>query len=211
MPQPPPPGQHFSPLPPAPAALSVPRPIQTPFPAGSGPDLYQRMGRRGYQQYPFGGYYGGGYYGADYGAPGYVDSGMQAEPSSLPPGWMRFESSPGAAQVFVDGFYEGNVDDFGFSGRALELSAGPHHVEVRAGGYATAAFDVNIYSQQTTRYRGDLERISAPIPAPTPAAPAALAAARKPTYVIPNCYAGNRKPVLPLPQGCDIKQLKVVE
>jgi hypothetical protein len=132
-------------------------------------------------------------------------------------GGLRFETSPGWAQVFVDGNYVGIVDDFGLRGRPLELTVGPHHVELRATGYAAVTFDVNISANQVSRYRGDLQ----PVPtAPTvmPSGPSApngrsaptVATAPQKYYVIPNCYAGNRPPTQPLPRGCSIAQLRVV-
>jgi hypothetical protein len=126
-------------------------------------------------------------------------------PSAVPSvarGGLRLETTPGSAQVYVDGYYVGLADDFGISGRALDLEAGPHRIELRADGYSTLAFSVNIIPNQTTRYRGDLQRIAAT--APPPAAPATP----KLTYVIPNCYAGDRPPARPLPSGCDLKQMR---
>ena len=136
---------------------------------------------------------------------GYGYTPGESAPSVVAPvarGALRLETTPGSAQVYVDGYYVGLADDFGISGRALDLEAGPHRIELRAAGYATLAFSVNIVANQTTRYRGDLQRIAAS--APPPAAPAAP----KTTYVIPNCYAGDRPPVRPLPAGCDIKLLR---
>jgi hypothetical protein len=118
-------------------------------------------------------------------------------------GALRFESSPGSAQVFVDGVYKGVLDDFGMSGRALQLPVGAHRVELQAPGYATLSFDISISSNQTTRYRGDLQRLS-------PSGPSvARAVVPKTTYMIPNCYAGDRPPVRPLRRGCDMSKMVV--
>jgi hypothetical protein len=216
---------------PGPAALSVPNPIPPPPSTLPVPprDLYQAVPPRDlyqpapphdlYQQltppmalptphvaYPFG--YGPFMYvGSPYMAAG-SNAPAQAVTLKIPQGGLRFETSPGLAQVYIDGTYLGLVDDFGMSGRAIDLDEGSHRVELRAAGYATLSFDVNIAANRTTRYRGDLQRLSAP---PPPSAPAVAAPPmpRKPTYMIPNCYAGDRPPSRALPRGCDIKLMQV--
>jgi PEGA domain len=119
-------------------------------------------------------------------------------------GWLRLETQPVDGQVYVDGYYVGSVEDFGFRGRPLEIAAGTHHVEVRAGGYETLSFEVRIAANQTVRYRGDLRSLS---PAPPPSQ--RIAAVAKTFYVIPNCYAGDRPPSGDLPSGCDVSRLQV--
>jgi PEGA domain-containing protein len=131
---------------------------------------------------------------------------VETVPAAIPRGGLRFDTSPGSAQVYVDGFYTGLVVDFGISGRALDLETGAHRIELRAAGYATLGFDVSIPANQTVRYRGDLEPIS---PAAPPTADLVAAPKAKTMYVIPNCYAGDRPPVRALPRGCDIKQLQI--
>jgi hypothetical protein len=119
-------------------------------------------------------------------------------------GWLRFETQPGSAQVFVDGNYVGIVDDFGLRGRPLELRTGSHHIELRATGYATLTFDVIIAANQVSRYRGDLMAL-----APSPAAAATSPASSTPRkyYVIPNCYAGDRPPTRALSRECDVSKM----
>jgi PEGA domain len=154
-----------------------------------------------------------------YGVPFYWGSSYLSSTDSTPMpapdqgpemGGLRFESSPGFAQVYVDGLYVGQVNDFGRAGRALDVEEGIHRVELRAAGYATLSFDVRIAPHQTMRYRGDLESLSQPGPAqPAPAAIPAPAAKASTTYVIPQCYAGDRPPSRPLPPGCDIGRMRV--
>ena len=99
----------------------------------------------------FGGYYSGAfdpYYGADAG--GYVPG--------APAGSMHLKIKPRDAQVFVDGFYAGIVDDFDGMFQRLHLDPGPHHIEVRADGYEPLNLDVQIRPDQTTKYEGDLKR-----------------------------------------------------
>ena len=99
----------------------------------------------------FGGYYSGAfdqYYGGDAGG---------SVPGS-PAGSMRLKIKPRDAQVFVDGFYAGIVDDFDGMFQRLHLDPGPHHIEVRADGYEPLNLDVQIRSDQTMKYEGDLKR-----------------------------------------------------
>jgi hypothetical protein len=217
--QPPPPPPMPLPLH-GPASLSVPHPI-APIPTtpGTPRDLYQQQTPPpvvGPVVYPPGSVYGpyspygpfGPGYG--YGSSTYVGAGYPTGVESLASaatvtrfaqGALRFESSPGTAQVFVDGVYKGVLDDFGMAGHSLELPVGAHRVEVQAPGYATLGFDIDITANQTTRYRGDLQRLSPSV--------STRSAAPKTTYMIPNCYAGDRPPVRPLRRGCDVSKMIV--
>ena len=193
-----------------PAALSVPHPIPpTPAMTGATPqDLYHQLTPPAITPtviYPVPGYV--------YGPFGYSPYGYAAEmppkPAAIPPvarGGLRLDSSPRSAQVYVDGLYVGVAEDFGVAGHALDLDEGAHRVELRADGYATLNFDVRITANQTTRYREDLQKLSPP---PVVSAPAALPAVPKTTYIIPNCYAGDRPPSRTLPPGCDISKMLV--
>jgi len=119
-------------------------------------------------------------------------------------GRLVLETIPDLAQVYVDGFYVGLAEEFGLRGRALDLTAGPHHVELRAPGYETLTFSVMIESSGIVRYRGDMQLLSSPAP------PRVIQQSTSPKnfYVIPNCYAGNSPPTGALPPGCDIKNLQ---
>ncbi|MCM3880444.1 MAG: hypothetical protein ND807_10090 [Vicinamibacterales bacterium] len=189
-------------LPSAPAALTVPLPFGPP--PGT-VDLYQRPGHSHMppvrpRPLPVpGGIFGSWYEPAPY-AP------VSNEPPALAQAALRFETHPSTAQVFVDGSYVGIVEDFGLRGRPLDVTAGSHHVELRAAGYVAAAFDVSVALDQILRYRGDLEPLSIAPPAVT-LAPAAPAASRT-YYIIPNCYAGDRPPTRALPQGCSVEHLR---
>jgi hypothetical protein len=88
--------------------------------------------------------YGGGYYQRPY--------------STFDIGELRLDVSPRHAQVFVDGYYAGTVDDFDGAFQALKLESGAYRIEISAPGYETLAFDVRINPGQDIRYRGDLRR-----------------------------------------------------
>jgi hypothetical protein len=102
------------------------------------------------------GSYGG--YGA-YGYPSYGSYGYPSSYSTLADGSLRLKVKPRDAQVFVDGYYVGVVDDFDGVLQRLHLPSGPHRIEVRAPGYETLTFDVQIRFDETTKYVGDLRRI----------------------------------------------------
>jgi hypothetical protein len=118
-------------------------------------------------------------------------------------------AEPVNAQVYVDGLYVGVVDDLRRTvpGRALE--AGAHRVELRADGYESSVRDVRIDAGETTLVRADLPRLAAT----SRSAPAAAAPAAPPRtfYVIPGCYAGDRRPQADrLPRGCQMSALRVI-
>jgi hypothetical protein len=129
----------------------------------------------------------------------------------VPRGALVLQTIPDMAQVFVDGYYVGLAEEFGLHGRAMDISAGTHRIELRASGYETLAFSVMIAPNDIVRYRGDMQAVST-TPAMTvvsaPPQARAPAPARKSFYVIPNCYAGDKPPSGTLPKGCDTKKLQ---
>ena len=134
---------------------------------------------RGYSPWGFGGVGFGSYYGSfydpyvfydpyspwygsygrygGYGGYGYPSYGYgYSYPAD---GELRLKVRPRDAQVFVDGYYVGIVDDFDGVFQRLHLPSGPHRIEVRAPGYQTLTFDVQIRFEETTKYEGDLRRL----------------------------------------------------
>ena len=120
-------------------------------------------------------------------------------------GFLDLQMRPGNAQVYVDGYYMGSVDDFRRMIPGRSIQAGAHRVEVRASGYEPRSFDVMIPPNETVTYRADLESSTPSAPAVTlpPAMP-------KTFYVIPGCYAGDRPPRGRLPRGCDKSKLRAI-
>lgn len=107
--------------------------------------------------YWYGGW-GGGYgygYGYGYGS-GYV--GRYDETGSV-----RTQVKPRDAQVFVDGYYVGVVDEFDGAFQRLRLDTGPHRIEIRKEGFETLRFDVRVTFDHTITLRGELKPA-----APTP-------------------------------------------
>jgi hypothetical protein len=157
--------------------------------------------------------YGSGVYapfGYGYPETGYGYPDVESRQSSRAPapstGLLRLAVTPTSAQVFVDSYYVGTVEDINAQ-RVIQLEAGPHRLEIRAPQYQTVSVDVRILALETVTYRGALEPARAPAPPPVagPSIPTVM-------YVIPNCYMGNLPPRQSrLPSGCDVKQVQVLK
>jgi len=117
----------------------------------------------GYGYDPYGyGYGGGGYGGGGYSDPsqsggsGYTSSsGGQYRGS----GALRLKVKPNNAQVYVDGYFIGAIDNFDGMFQSLGVEAGAHKVELKAEGYETAQFDVMVAPGETVIYKGEMKRI----------------------------------------------------
>ncbi len=100
-----------------------------------------------YTWYPgaYSGYYGGGY----------------PDPffDSFDVGQLRIDVSPRDADVYVDGYFAGRVDDYDGVFQSLKLAAGPHHIQIVAQGFAPLDFDVRIEPDRKITYRGALPRV----------------------------------------------------
>jgi hypothetical protein len=126
------------------------------------------------------------------------------EEPRVPLGALRLEVEPRQElQIFVDGVFVGTPADLGDE---LEMTPGPHRIELRARGYKSQAFDVGILEDKLITYRGTLERDAASAPPPV-----ARPSGSKTMYVIPGCYMGNVSPKeMSLPAGCDISRLTTI-
>lgn len=99
--------------------------------------------------YPYGAGYGGGYggYGGGYG--GYQSRGYDL-------GSLKIKVKPRDAEVYVDGYFAGHVDDFDGFWQSLKLDGGGYRVEIRKPGFETLQFDVHVQPDRTITYRGEL-------------------------------------------------------
>ncbi|PYQ80695.1 MAG: hypothetical protein DMG03_21945 [Acidobacteria bacterium] len=104
----------------------------------------------------YGGYYGG-YYDPWYGS--YPSYGQTTYTSGNDEGSLRLKIRPREAEVYVDGYYVGIVDDFDGIFQRLHVETGSHRIEVRAPGYEPLTFEVRITSDHTTTYQGELKKI----------------------------------------------------
>jgi hypothetical protein len=110
-----------------------------------------------YYGYP--GYGGFGWYG--YG-PGYWPSyGYSGAYPGMGPGYrsyggVRINLPQRDAEVWVDGYYAGVVDDFDGQFQQLSLEPGVHSIEVRAPGFEVTSFEVQSEPGRTITYRSPL-------------------------------------------------------
>jgi hypothetical protein len=146
------------------------------------------------------------YYPSDFeGGPGPAPAPAPApSDDERPLGFLQLRVQPRTAEVFVDGAFAGTVDDFG--GRSARmLVAGPHRVEIVAGGYQTITIDVRVPENDTVTFTRDLE------PAVGRPAPESIVVPHKAMYIVPQCYIGDRLP-LPgdMPQGCRVEDVRVI-
>jgi len=95
-----------------------------------------------------------------YGAPyrgrvyGYVPAPVYGVPIYY--GDVRLQVRPREAQVFVDGYYAGIVDDFDGVFQRLTLTVGPHEIEIAAPGLEPQVYNVVVDPARTVDIRGDL-------------------------------------------------------
>ena len=103
----------------------------------------------GFYYWPWGwspGYYGYGGYGGGYGySGGYVL------------GSLKLKVRPRDAEVFVDGYFAGTVDDFDGIFQALKLDRGAYRIEIRKPGYTTLQYDIRVQPDHTLTIRGEMK------------------------------------------------------
>jgi hypothetical protein len=71
-------------------------------------------------------------------------------------GKLRLDIDQRDAEVYIDGYYAGVVDDFDGRLQGLRLEAGNYSVEVGLPGFVPLQFDVHVQPGRTTTYRGSL-------------------------------------------------------
>ena len=97
-------------------------------------------------------------YGAGYGVGGYyppASYGYYAIPPGVPYGSVRIVDAPRDAQVLVDGYYAGVVDDYDGVFQHLNLEPGAHRIDVQSDGFEPISFDVRVVPGQTITYRAN--------------------------------------------------------
>jgi hypothetical protein len=118
-------------------------------PWGFYPGFYGGFGV-GYSYYAPWAWYGPGpyYYGGPHG-PAY--------------GWnigsVKLKIAPRDAEVFVDGYYAGVIDDFDGTFQSLKLDTGNHRIEVRKPGYEPLTYDVRVQPDRTVTFRGEMRQM----------------------------------------------------
>lgn len=127
--------------------------------------VYRYPSSRWYSPYGYGAF-GVGYfyydpwawspYGYGYGYAGYYP--RWDGPYGYDIGSVRLRVTPRDAEVFVDGYYAGIVDDFDGIFQSLKLDSGAYRIEIRKDGFETLVFDVRVQYGRTITYRGEMER-----------------------------------------------------
>ena len=124
------------------------------------PPAYRYQSPRWSRPYYRGGlayfYYGGfGWYPR---ATYFADRGYFGRGYASDLGELRLRVSPRWADVYVDGFYAGTVDQFDGVFQSLKLESGPYLIEIVAPGYEPLEVNVRISPGEKVTYRGDLRR-----------------------------------------------------
>lgn len=88
-----------------------------------------------------------------YAAPGYAYPGGAY---GYDVGRLRLQVQPRNAEVYIDGYYAGIVDDFDGRFQGMSLESGGYAVEVALPGFEPLQFDIRITPGRTTTYRGEL-------------------------------------------------------
>jgi hypothetical protein len=86
----------------------------------------------------------------------YYDSRFSGYGYGYPNGELRLQVRPRDAEVYVDGYYAGEVDDFDGFTQSLTLEEGPYSIEIVAPGFEPLEFDVRIQPGRKITYRGEL-------------------------------------------------------
>ena len=77
---------------------------------------------------------------------------------TLPPGSVtgdiRLDVTPKDADVYVDGYFAGVIDNFNGAFHHLTVGAGTHVLEIRNAGFETLTVEVYVQPRQTITYRG---------------------------------------------------------
>jgi hypothetical protein len=71
-------------------------------------------------------------------------------------GDLRLQVEPKTAEVYVDGYYAGIVDQFNGHFHHLAMTPGGHRIEVRAPGFQPLTFSVYVQPDRTIDYKGTL-------------------------------------------------------
>jgi hypothetical protein len=138
---------------------AVARRGRPPVNGGDGDNVWAPGGYYGgYYPWGYGGLGLGGYYGGYY-DPWYYGQGGYYPAYDDYDGRVRLKVKPTAAEVFVDGYYAGIVDEFDGIFQRLHIEPGPHRIEVREEGFEPLTFEVFIQPDKTITYEGELRRI----------------------------------------------------
>jgi hypothetical protein len=159
-----------------------------------------------------GGYYGGFYDPFWFYDPWYGYYGPWGYPPPYPYGYyydpgasLRLEVKPQEAEVYVDGYYAGIVDDFDGVFQRLPVTPGEHEIELYREGYRAVHQKVYTTPRNTFKLKYTMERLAAgeqQEPRPEPLNPPQAGAQQPAPTAPPPATAGRsgrRLPPLPPP------------
>lgn len=161
------------------------------------PVYYSRFYSRWHPGWYGAGWYGAGWYGAGwYGGPGWYPYGFYGQ--YYPPyhyrysnaGSARLEVKPRDAEVYIDGYLVGTVDDFDGWLQRLHVEPGEHDLEIYAPGYRTYREKVLFRPGATLRITHELE----PLPAGESLDPRPAPSAQPQPSRRPRAYPPGRSP-----------------
>jgi hypothetical protein len=112
----------------------------------------------------------GPWYGYQYPYPPYGYAYQPIAPDSS----VRLDVKPKEAEVYVDGYYAGVVDDFDGTFQRLRVEPGEHELELWLDGYRTVKQKVYLTPDNTFKVKYQMERLAAgesPEPKPQPQQP----------------------------------------
>jgi hypothetical protein len=151
----------------------------------------------GYPYYGLGAGYGYPYYGYGYGYP-YYGPGFY-DPSTS----VRLQVEPKEAEVYVDGYFAGRVDNFDGTFQRLRVAPGDHELQLFMPGHRSFSQKVYLQPGATFRVRHTMEPLGAGEAEPVrPQAAPRTSSARPEPYSRPD-RPNSRGPQRPLPQPRD--------
>lgn len=115
-----------------------------------------------------------GFYDYQWGYPPYGPYGPYRRYNIAPDSSVRLEVKPRQAEVFVDGYYAGIVDDFDGTFQRLHLPPGEHEITLYLEGYRSVQRHVYLTPDNTFKIRLDMDKLGPgeqPDARPQPTAP----------------------------------------
>jgi hypothetical protein len=124
------------------------------------PGGYGRGYYGGFYPWGWGGLGFGGFYGVydPWWYDPYPPEGVYAGPAYGYEGALKLRVRPRQAEVYVDGYFAGAVDDYDGAFQSLKLDSGPHRIEIRLDGYEPLSFDIRVLPNRTITYKGELHK-----------------------------------------------------
>jgi hypothetical protein len=117
---------------------------------------YSGFGLNSFYYSPWGWYPNYAYgYGAPYAYGGYAGPGYRGYDR----GGVKLKVKPRDAEVYVDGYYAGTVDDFDGTLQSLKLDSGGYRIEIRKPGFETLHFDVRVQPDRTVTFKEEMKPI----------------------------------------------------